>query len=374
MKATCRRTDLLDAVKNACRIAPKSCTDPIISNLRIDCKSASIEVTATDYEEIYRETIPAFNEIRDQENCEQYPSILVNADKLKKVLSKSKAETVEIETTVHNWFNMKLGKITTKLPGADSSAFPECEFKKPAWKFKLSAAHLKEITEMVLYSIGENESRKSLMGLNIRQKDRQVMFQGADAYRIARYFLPLANDFEEVVIFPKKAFSKSNQIFNWQDSDWYFDDDCLIIQNDTQKYQSRLIEAEYPNLDSLTQAGGQPCRIDSKAALEAMEMMQVLTDTNPNAIAKLSLNGNNSLTMETQKIEFGEGRVEIDCEYENTTQAWGLTICLLKEAVAIFKKVESFDMVVAGPDKPILFLDPDKPEYLAVLMPVKIQW
>ena len=368
MKFYCDRKRMLEAVSNAVLITKKNKHEsPVVSNVMIDIMEGDCRILSTNFEETLRESIPI-----DGTDC-SLPRILVPADKLKKVLSKGKTDMVKIETNEQCWFNITMGKVKTKLPGVDYQSFPEIPVKTLPKRFTLAGKDLKDIFDKTYFSIGENESRKNLTGLNIKQVDQSIMFEGADAFRITRYFLPLAEDFEENAILPKQSFKTINTLFKNADCDIHFDRTHLIACNDEISFQCSLIDAEYPVLDKLFTYSSKECQVVPSDLIDGLDMMQVLTNNDTVAICKTSIKPD-GINIESQKTEMSDGAVEIDCRYDSEPKTVGLNVKFFADVAKVFKKYDSMNIYCDGPELPVVFDCNDCPGFISVLMPVRVQW
>ena len=367
MKFYADRKRMLQAISNAVLLTKKNKNEsPIVNNVLIDISEGYCLITSTNFEETLKENFPI-----DELDC-SLPQICVPADKLKKVLSKGKADQVEIRTDPQNWFHVKIGKVTVKLPGNDYNLFPVLQPQPLPIKFTLSWKDFKEIYDKTLFSIGENESR-NLMGLNIQQKGSDIMFQGADAYRITRYFIPAADDFEENIILPKTSLKTIAGIFKNEEIDFHFDEKTIVCCNKDLFFKCKGIECEYPNLDRLVERQSGQRQVIPSDLVDSLEMMQVLTDNDVNAISKVTLNCS-TISIESQKTGFSDGEVEIDCKYGESTVAIGLNIKFFADIAKVFKKYDELDIYCEGPDKPVTFRSEECNRFVSVLMPVQIQW
>jgi len=372
MEVTTNKVRLLEALKNALNIVKKAEKSNLICKhvlIEVDAESNKLVISATNFEEIYAEKIPA--------EINQPGSSVVNADKLFKILKKSKSQTVCLFSD-DNYLSLDLGKLKTKiasLPGGKET-FPNCEFYNLLPAFSVDPDEMKLIFEKTFMFIGENEARKNLTGLHIKNlSSGKIRFQGADAFRIADFQLPAQNDYCFDFILPK--FHLQNIFKNFKDRMFFSIDrksSGVETENQDQRYQCRLIEAEYPNLDRLLETPHNLSTASTDDIIEAVDMMETLVDKDKNAVMKVTFN--ETLTFETQKTEFGDGSVSIDHDYFGEEMKMGSNIYFFNDVVKIFKGYDSLDLHFEKPENALVFTtkDLDQYNYKAVLMPARIRW
>jgi len=368
MKVEVRRLDLVDALKNCVLIAPKSCTDPILHNVKIVTENDRLSIGVTDYEQYYSESIVA--------DVTEPGEILVNASKLYAIVRKMRTDTISIEVTPQNWFYITSGKLKTRIPGANPELLSMIDFKKPPFVFSLEPKELKDLFDKTFPFIGQNESRRNLMGLHMETRDGYHVFTGADAFRIAELKKIGQNEYKCNAILPGPSFANVAKIFSRDISYWHTDGVNIKINSENQVYQSRAIEAEFPNLQRLLNPKECEATAKTKDLIDAFDMMKVITESDANTVAKITLNS--ALSLESQKLEFGEGKTEIDCDYEGPEFAAGINIKFFSGIVSVFKKAEEIKIGVAAGSKsdevPIMMISEAYDNYKTIIMPVKIKW
>lgn len=368
METTVLKTDLMTALKNAYLIVGKNKKEPIINHVKLEAVGEKLVISATDYGQIFIESIIADNQ--------QPGKTIAPAKKFMDIVKMIDGDEINISVTPQNWMYLKSGKTKVRIPAMDAEHFPSCEIKRGSIMFGLEPEQLKDVFDKTYTSIGDNESRKNLMGLNIKNAGRDIIFTGADSFRITRFKIEgikkgtKKKDFD--LIFPKKGLNNVTKLFKKTDTKFYSNDYFIQVEGDSMQYQSRLIEADFPNLDRLMEPLPKMATADAEPLVNSMKMLKFVVEQDRHAVLKMSLNG--SMVLESQKLEFGEASTEIDCEYESTDFVCGLNIMFFNEMLAPFNKQAKICINVKDVEAPILFSSPTIENYKSVLMPVRIQW
>ncbi len=367
----------LEALQLIINISPKKTSEPIINNVLLETDesdgSQNLQVKATNYESTF---LGRFK-------CEinKPGRICVSTNKLFNLVKEFWDNRIFINATPQNWVFLTSGNSKVKLPGVSPDHFPVIEFRELQKSIKIPGVFLKSAIDLTYIAIGENESRKSLMGLNLEivNKDK-IHWTGADAYRICQFQSSLATPVEESgnIIIPKKSLVEIKRIIDFSDNTLSvsFDDNTFQIVTDQIRFKTSLIEAEYPNLNSLINTPVlNPVQIPKTEIINAVRILNTVTDSDSNSIMKITLQSG-KMVLESQKMEFGEGNDEISCSYSGEQMNIGLNIRFFLDALQIFENSadEMIYLGISGPEAPVTLYCDEWTNFKTILMPVRIQW
>lgn len=368
---------LLEALQLIINISPKKTSEPIINNVLLETDDSGgnqmLQVKATNYESSFQGRFP----------CEitKPGRICVSTNKLFNLVKEFWDNRIFINATPQNWVFLTSGNSKVKLPGVSPDHFPVIEFKELHKSVEIPGAFLKSAIDLTYVAIGENESRKSLMGLNLEIVNQDMIhWTGADAYRICQFQSSLTVPVEESgnIIIPKKSLVEIKRIIDFSDDTLSvsFDDNTFQIITDSVKFKTSLIEAEYPNLNSLINTPIlNPLQVSKLEIINAVRILNTVTDSDSNSIMKISIQ-TGKMILESQKMEFGEGNDEISCDYTGEDMSIGLNIRFFLDALQIFEASgdETIQMGISGPEAPITLYCDEWTNFKTILMPVRIQW
>ena len=332
-----------------------------------------MQVKATNYESTFSGSY----------KCEvQEPGrICVSTNKLFNLVKEFWDSRILINATPQNWVFLTSGNSKVKLPGVSPDHFPVIEFKELSKSVNIPGAFLRSAIDLTYIGIGENESRKSLMGLNLEIiGSDKIHWTGADAYRICQYQSSLPTPIEEKanIIIPKKSLTEIKRIIDFSDDNisMSFDDNTFQIMTDQVKFKTSLIEAEYPNLNSLINTPVlNPITVSKTDIINAVRILNTVTDSDSNSIMKITIQSG-KMVLESQKMEFGEGNDEISCDYSGEEISIGLNIRFFLDALQIFESSddESIHLSISGREAPVTLYCDEWSNFKTILMPVRIQW
>lgn len=373
MKLKIQKNVLLEALQLIVSIAPKATSDRAINNVLLETTPQGVSFKATNFDVSFWGQFPAT--IDEPGRC------CLPIAKMFNLVRNFTASEVTLETTQQLWAMLSSGYTQIRLPGMDPDSFPPVTFGNLASSFLMPADQLKLTIDRTFFAIGENESRKNLMGLNLQVKEPgKLAWMGADAFRISRNEtqIPGPTPDQGSIIIPKKSLVEVKKILDHSAGEIKvsFDDNVFQLETGDLKFKTRLIEADYPNLDSILSAMG-PNKINLPKAelLRSVRILNTLYDADPNAVMKLTLK-QDRVVVESQKLEGGEGMDVIYADYQGEEMSIGINIQFMLDALQVMES--GSDAMITfhftGPVQPCFLTSHAWPEFKIVLMPVKIKW
>jgi DNA polymerase-3 subunit beta len=374
MKLTIDRNILLEALQLAVNISPKTTSDPIINNILIETIGEnSISIKATNHDNT------VFGEF--DAKVSEAGSICVGTSKLFNLVRELRENQIQIKSTPQNWVYLSCGNSNIKLPGVEPDKFPNVEFRNLEKRFSTPPEILKNAIDRTFFAIGDNESRKNLLGLNLRIiSSNQISWKGADSFRICQYNSEFDSSLpqEGNIIIPKKSLLEIKRVLEFGENsvEVSFDDNIFQVFTSLVKYKTRLIEAEFPNLDRLVNNPSlHIVALPKIELLNAVKILSTLTEGDQKSVMKLTFE-EGQITLESQKLDFGEGNDVIYCDYTGEKMSIGLNIRFFLDAIQAFDSSsdENIQLCITKPEAPFILQCEEWENYKTVLMPVRIQW
>lgn len=377
MKIYINKNLFLEALQLIVNISPKVTTDPIINNVLLETRDWEgkqvIEIKATNHEHTFLG--------RFEVEIIEFGKICVNTSKLFNLVRDFSGNKINIQSTPQNWVFLFCDNSKVKLPGVDPENFPVIEFKSLEGEFKLPGKIFRTAIERTFFAIGENESRKNLMGLNLKIVTNNVIYwTGADAFRISQYKTELETSIqaEGNIVIPKNSLAEIKRILDFSDEEINisFNDSTFQVSSQHVYFKTRLIEAEYPNLDRLLNTAGHHSLVLQKQELiNAVKILSTVTDGDINSVMKLTVQDGKML-VESQKLEFGEGNDEINCNYTGQAISIGLNIRFFLDCLQVFEasEEEMITINITDHEAPISLQCNEWQNLKIILMPVRIKW
>lgn len=374
MEINIEKDIFLKALQLIINISPKKTSEPIINNVLLEAEeSQHLFVKATNYESTFQGRFVC--------EVKQPGRICVSTGKLYNLVREFWGQRIYLNATPQNWVFLTCENSKVKLPGVSPDHFPIIDFKELANTIEVPGLILKSAIELTYVAIGENESRKSLMGLNMEIVGPEMIhWTGADAYRICQYKSRLTPPIDVVgnIIIPKKSLNELKRIIDFSDEPLVvsFDENTFQVMTEQIKFKTSLIEAEYPNLNSLINTPIlNPLQVAKTEIINAVRILNTISDSDSNSVMKITLQPG-KMVLESQKMEFGEGNDEIACDYSGEEMSIGLNIRFLLDALQVYDASddETVHIGISGPEAPVTLYCDEWMNFKTILMPVRIQW
>lgn len=294
-------------------------------------------------------------------------SICLNYHDFKRMVNTFKTKTICLEVKDNS---IGINNIFTQKILSSSDLYPGSDILPMDFKWSILPDDLKKSIDRCLYAIGENETRKNLMGLNISSDGDVLRFMGADGFRIAEQkFNRSCLDFDLIV--PKSAYQALSKLCSKADLFQVgFDDYHISFTSPGLKFRSRLIEADYPNLDTLLNHR-QSCQVEfnRKLLLETLIQIKEISESESNDFIKFDF-GDNSVLLAT----WDKTKTDLVVNYDDKPCYFALNLSLLIETLNNMKVETIFIRFDNFKDSPIVIENDDWNDFRSLLMPVRIEW
>ncbi len=376
MEITIERDVFLEALQLIVSISPKSSTAPIIDNALLETNRIDGEdyfrIRATNYDKSFLGNFKA-NVIKPGRLC-------LNTARLFNLVREFREPEIQISSTPQNWVFLVCGRSTVKLPSVDSGLFPVIEFEKLPNRISISGDALKMAIDRTFFTIGENEARKNLMGLNLQKVDgKKIRWIGADGFRISQFFTELERETEAKgnIIIPKGSLTDIRKILavKKEDVEIGFDENEFQVTSQFVKFKTRLIEADFPNLNSLTDSVGEiTLKIPKEEFVNAIKIIGIMTEEKPHAFVKLTFR-EGKLCLQSEKLDSGESDNEISCDYTGKEIKTALNVRFLLEALTAFDSSPDDHILINLSEStlPLSIFCEEWKNFKTILMPIDIK-
>ena len=208
---------------------------------------------------------------------------------------------------------------------------------------------------------------------------KNIRFISSDSYRACEFFLKTKEIKEnKKAIVPSSCFSailKYLENEKEEDLDVYIDNTFLQLKTKDSFFKTKLLNEEYPDMNNIFkfEEGGYILKIDLKKFLKEIKILRVIVDDFSNTM-KFILS-KNKLKIESEKMQTGESKHEIDCIFEKDSFEISLNINYMIRALQNMEtSTKELEIHFKGEDKFITIKDCDEKDYQIVMMPMRTSW
>jgi DNA polymerase-3 subunit beta len=176
------------------------------------------------------------------------------------------------------------------------------------------------------------------------------------------------------VIIPRKALGeirKAIELFG-EEVTISFDDRVMQFVGSQVSFKTRLIEGKFPNCDPIIPKDNHLVAIvDRERLVSALRIVSSISYEKLKPV-KLTLT-EGKLRLESEKAEYGEVSDEMEADYSGEDFQVGFNSRYLLDALGVIQ-TERVKLECKNPMSPSVIRAADDEEYLAVIMPLRIEW
>lgn len=363
MKFRCERDTLGEAIGTTQRAAAQRAGLPVLSGIQVTAADDYIELVGSDLDLTIRVRVPAQVDAPGQ--------VVVPAKLFDGLTTRLRPGAVTFEVSGDD------AKISSGPARAGVRLLPGDEFPQSpppeGPTVTIDAGPLAEALRQVIPAASRDDARPILTGILITAKDNGMRLVATDSYRLAVRDLKgvgLLGDGQKVLV-GARGLHEVQRVFPSGEIRVTLGEREVRFESDTRSVTTRLIDGEFPNYEQLIPTG-YPNRltIDRAALEEAVRLMQIVGEGRDTTPVRLAMSaGGLELSANAQEradaVESLEGKFEgadLTVAFNPQFLLDGLLAIDGDEAV-----IESMD-----PLKPATLRASDKPEFMYLLMPVRI--
>ena len=384
--------DLLEqAMKRLEVIIPARDSGTLLSHVLLSVTSKNVSITASDMESTVRIFIPA--------EGTQEGELIVRAKKLSEIATALKSKRFVFsakEEEIHESDNdgktpedtekryqisiqgEEKSSVKYRMPGGFRFHFPEISMISEDKLFKLPSALLLEMINKTFYSVSQEENRYIYSGLHISSNENQLTVVGTDGRRLSAVTRKLPQPVEltgegeeayDIVVYSKAIKELKNLLVTQEEVQVGVEQKNIFFRVGDAELSSRLLEGKFPDYEKVVpQEKNISVQLERRALLHAFEEVMVMTEE-PSRQVRMSLQ-NGRLLLEANTVDIGESEKAIPIEYTGDE----LNICFNGTYVQdILRNINPNDVLVSieNENKPIMIHDPDDPDFISLVMPMR---
>lgn len=372
MKIEVDRDLLLKSINMVDSLIPSRSVNAILANCLFNVNKDEMEIASTDNEIGIKTTLKA--------SADSELSFTANGTRFSGLLKELPAGTVTIDINESFQIDVKTKSTDVNgdftLIGTPGDEYPEIPDFHEQGAMEIDQAELKNMIRKVIYAAATDTIKPFFNGVFFVSQSREnLTLVATDSRRLSIITRNLKNeiDLDEGIIIPLKAMHElqrllvSNEMcrFSIQENQ------CFFKINNTQ-FVTRTVDHKFPNYKQVIPKEHEiNVTIPRGKLLESLR--RALVFTRPPAYTIICHFKKDFLTVEVKNSELGECIENIKIESDlNDEIMIGLNAQFLYDSIKEMD-AETISIGITGQMSPVKFVPDNDPDYISVIMPIKIK-
>jgi len=369
MKFTITRQNLHQGLSAVSASLPSRTSLPVLSNILFEALPEGLRMSGTDLDVGVRVTVPA--------EVHQQGSITAPGKKLQEITRELSDHPVQIGTK-GDQLELQCGRSHFKLnglPAADFPALPEIAFDK-GWT--ATGADLLSLIRHTSFAVSTEESRPVLNGVLWELRDREMRMVATNGHRLARMTIPAGPSLETTtqLIVPPAALQQVQRLLS----------DAEVVQvarngnhlgfaASGTEITTRLIDGSYPNYEQVIPKDNDRFAVVDRRSLESAVKRVAAVASDQTHRIRLRF-AENRIELNVLTPDLGEAHDDIEVAYAGEPLTIGFNANYLLEVLR-YVGTDEVKMGFKAPERaatvePIVAGDTDAPDYLCLVMPLRL--
>ena len=368
------RHAFLTTLYRAQGVVDKKSTVNVLSHLLIEPSSdGTVRLTGTDYDVVLQAEVPA--------QVLQGGSACVNGKSLFDVVKSLDAPTVHLQTLPNHWIEVTAGRSRFKLAGISADDFPEITTPTEVSWLSIPRPTFKDLIEKTAFSVSDDETRMNLNGVFFKVEpgadgQARLTMVSTDGHRLSRVETDVeisdyAGQAHQAIVH-KKGVQEVRRLLEDEAEriDVGFARGFILLRSGGSTFTVRQIEDTYPDYQRVIPPSS-PVRVeaDRQRMIQAVRRIAILTSSKT-YIVRMELS-DGRLAFTTSNPDYGEGRDEIDIEYDGEGLVVGFNYSYLLDVLGVIR-TDSVVLECSDGFSPTVITAPAEPGALFVVMPMRI--
>ena len=372
MKLTCNRRVLHEALQHVSRVVSGRTTLPILSNLLLEAKGSDLRIVAYDMEIGAQSAVPI--------QTEEAGALTVPARVLGDVVASLPDATVEMQSQDRALLELRCERSQYTIHGLPAEEYPALPEVTGDIAVEMSQAGMRDLIRSSIFAASRDETRAILTGVLLERDGESLKMVATDSYRLAVKTAAsdqaklLGSEEKWQAIIPARALQELNRML-----DPGAEETPVKIRGGEQQMMfqvgpyiliSRLIEGQFPNYSRLL--ASEPDRritVNREQLLGAIKRAAIVARSEASKLTFRT--GDGTLTISAESGDVGRAYDELAATLEGEAIEIAFNAEYLTDALGIMDS-DSVVWQLSGPESPGLLKRSDDPEYIYVVMPMRL--
>lgn len=374
MKLEILQENLAKGLSNSSRSVSSKPQMPILANVLLSTDNGQLKLATTNLEMGITLWVGA--------RIEKEGSFTVPAKTLNELVTSLRPGKIEMEL-VDGQLSLKSGKFAAKINGIPAGEWPVKEILSEDKKeevLEVDAAELVAAINKVAFSVALDESRPVLTGVLLKIENGTATMVATDGFRLSCKSFKVSGSLEDrTIVVPAKALWEVGRIVGEVKNEQklkiiFLPGQVRFLTGETEIF-ARLIEGNFPVYERIIpKETAFDVVLDKEEFLRAVKTAGIFARDSANII-KLKLS-DNDLEISANAAQVGEDKGDVPVKVEGSVPVGGFSIAFnFRYLLDVLNIADSEQVKISfsGPLAPGVVKIPADPDFLHIIMPVRVQ-
>jgi len=371
MKLRVDRSLLLKALSRVQSIIEKRSNMPVLSMVLLDASQHQLEISATDLEIAYRQSVQA--------NVEQEGAAATHGRKLFEIVRESGSESIEILSMENNWVRIFDCSARFDLAGLPPDEYPTQLEPSDVSFIEIDGSILSEMISKTIYAVTLEEAGFKLSGIyteKLTESDPNTLrMVGTDGHRLSLVDKEIPGlehlELPSGVMIPKKGMNELNRLASegGKISVGFKQNNCIVKKNGA-VIVIRLLDTKFPDYRAvIPKTPEHKIKVDRAYLIQAMKKMLILSSERYKAV-KITL-AEGVLDLHSTNPDLGEADEKVSVDYHDEALELAFNARYFTDVLQNMES-EQVELGFVDNSKPCIIKGELDKGFLGLIMPMRI--
>ncbi|MGQ9706975.1 MAG: DNA polymerase III subunit beta [bacterium] len=365
MEIICERDKFVEAIGVVQSAVSQRSPMPILSNVLIKAGDGTIDLIGTDLDiYIWKKTE---GEITDS------GSITVPSKKLAEIVRGLPSGSKLNMKTEGLSLSIECERAKFRLQGINADEYPVFPKIDSAVEIDIEGGLIKQMIRETVFAVSEDETKYALNGICFQIEGKTLVLVATDGFMLAYKQTEIKESIEGIVdlIVPTRASVELTKIIEEDEGvKISFGEKYVLWQMRQGSLASRIVEGKFPNYRSaIPDKFNYKMVIDRDIFFKKISLVSMIADERTNQIL-LNISPN-LMEIKAESPEMGEGKDEMEIEYDGGSFTVAYNANLLKEVIKSFTE-DKLVYELVDPIRHGKFYPPGNDDHFCIIMPMKV--
>lgn len=363
--------NLAKALSISSRFTSTKAQLPVLANIAISAKKNRLLISATNLELSVSVSIGA-KVLREGE-------LTIPARVITDLVANLNSGSLDLSSEKEH-LKISSNNFTSTIAGMNSSDFPSIPYEVGKGATSFPKDTIIDSLTSILFAASSDETRPVLTGVLLIFEPEKLTFVATDGFRLSKKQINIKSLRSPTgiksLILPKNSLSELSRLSGEAEEiklSLKEGESQVVFGVGDSVLSSRIIDGEFPDFEKIIPKET-VCKIilDKEELLRAVKLASVFARDAANVV-KIAV-GKDTVNVSAESSQSGSQEMQVDAKVEGETK--NLKIAFNFRFLEDFlNSVESDDVQIelGGPNSPGVFTDPKDPNFLHLIMPVRIQ-